>query len=229
MAGICIPQGSIHCVWLCIVSLLLTRNKRDLLLALLACTAGAYLGPTEQNLFSRRPKWEPIVGAATRERVATECKAQLSPKTYGLFAAIFLGQPTTYGMQDHREQFSEWGIVHQLARSGLHLVILLALARWCLGFIPLWYGLKVLILLALVALYGLLSWPSISFVRACITCFVYCLFELFFIPVTALQVVTLVTLLVLVQNPAQLFFLDFQLSFGLTFALALMSHVRKIL
>jgi ComEC/Rec2-related protein len=217
MAGICGAHGSVHCWWLFICSLLLTHNLRDRLFVLLACAIGANLPISPRTRHAARP---------VCEQLANTCSAQLTPRTGQLFATIFLGKPA-HNTHESRELFSYWGIAHQLARSGLHLVILLMMLRWALGFVPLWYGIKLVITLLLVGAYGYLSWPSISFIRACITCFVYALYELLLIPVSPVQVVTLVTFIVLAQNPGELFFLDFQLSFGLTFALAFVGHVKR--
>jgi ComEC/Rec2-related protein len=161
-----------------------------------------------------------------RNDISNQCQQILSPSTYTLFALLFLGKSE---QTDLYETFAWWGISHHLARSGLHLVLFLMLLRTTLCLIPGRYEYKTILLMVLATMYGILSWSSISFLRAYCGCVAYCMYDLLWIPTSALHVVCLVTLAVLIYQPAQLFFLDFQLSFGLTWALAFLSHVRKIL
>ena len=98
--------------------------------------------------------------------------------------------------------------------------------HYLLRFFPLHFFLKQLILLLLVLLYHLFTFPSISFLRALITYILYkiCVFQN--LSYNPLHILSLTTFGVLLVNPFQLFFLDFQLSFGLTFALAWFNEVR---
>lgn len=157
-----------------------------------------------------------------RAHFVERLRNKLSPATYALYASIFLGNKelTPQLMDTIRDDFNIWGIGHYLARSGLHVIILIFLCMLVLRFIPIpWYT-KDLLLLLLLGFYWLLSWGSISFMRAFLTCLLYRIFNLCAIPTYALHIITLVTVLILCYNPLQLLFLDFQLSFALTAALA---------
>lgn len=151
-----------------------------------------------------------------------EIKAQLSHKTFVLFSSIFLGNRTTVKKQMDilKEKFKIWGTSHYLARSGLHLVIFIALWHFILSILPITYILKQIVLIILILIYTLLSWSSISFERALLMFLFYKLCLLHGKEIQYIHLVTLVTAFILCINPLQLFFLDFQLSFGLTFALA---------
>jgi ComEC/Rec2-related protein len=193
--------------------------------------ARAYVPKKASIKVLMHPAWSwRCTQAGLRQGIMDSCQKKLSPSAYTLFATIFLGNKQTSKdiTQAQQELFSWWGIVHQLARSGLHLVIFLILLRWGFGFMPIPYTMKLLLLLMIVLVYAALSWTSVSFTRALLTFIAYCLYDLVMVPVHILHLITLVTLIVLVFNPAQLFFLDFQLSFGLTFALALLSHMRTM-
>ncbi len=149
-------------------------------------------------------------------------KEKLSSKTFALFSSIFLGnkQMVKKEMNTIKDYYKTWGISHHLARSGLHLVIFIALWGLLLNLLALPFMLKQLTLLFICFLYFLLSWTSISFMRAFFTFILYktCTFSK--ISSNTVHILSIVTFITLICNPSQLFFLDFQLSFGLTGALA---------
>lgn len=155
-------------------------------------------------------------------------KKNLSPTATTLYASLFLGEKGSYKTILDRIQLQckQWGILHYLARSGLHLVIVLSVYEKILRTIPLPFGLKQLILIILATIYFLLSWPSISFIRAFLVFLLYKLFMLTYTQTNFLHILTLSCIIILITNPFQLFFLDFQLSFCLTFALALINQYK---
>src|SRR5205814_6500208 len=73
----------------------------------------------------------PLRSLRTRVRnsLVAGIQQKMSPQSYALFATIFLGQKQK---QQHHVQhaFAHWGLSHQLARSGLHLVIFILILRW---------------------------------------------------------------------------------------------------
>jgi hypothetical protein len=87
----------------------------------------------------------------------------LEPATKSLYASLFLGNKTYVQScyESIKEQFKRWGLSHYLARSGLHLVLIVAI--WICFFrvipIPLIY--KELLIALLVFIYAILSWSSI--------------------------------------------------------------------
>ncbi len=153
-------------------------------------------------------------------------KSQLSPSTFHLFASLFLGVKNKKALETVNRQFKYWGIVHYLARSGLHLAVVITIYEAALRFIPLPFIAQHLLLLLLGILYYLLSWSSISFIRAFIMFLFYKLSTLAQLPTHFLHILLATCYIILLSNPMQLFFLDFQLSFCLTFALGWLNLYR---
>ena len=161
-----------------------------------------------------------------KNRVLKSLKAKLSMPLYSIFSSIFLGNKASllfYG-DEIKKPFLMWGISHYLARSGLHLVIFLAIWSLILSFIPISFRKKEVSLIAICTIYFLLSWPSISFIRAFSVFIIYKICALFLLQKNLFHALTLVTFIVLIHNPITLFFLDFQLSFALSGALAWLVH-----
>jgi len=163
-----------------------------------------------------------------RNHVFTELSQKIDPKTFALFATIFFGNRAAVKNELVAEQklFAKWGIVHFLARSGLHVLILILLWSWILSLLSCSHASRLLLLTGFVFLYGLLSWSSISFIRALLMFFCYQVCIVARLPIQTLHLLSLVALLVLALNPVHIFFLDFQLSFGLTFLLAWIALLR---
>jgi ComEC/Rec2-related protein len=163
-----------------------------------------------------------------RQRIVDALKHRIDPRTYQLFISIFLGnkQSPKYLSEKTKEHFNTWGVTHYLARSGLHMVIFIIIWQFLFSFLPLPRLLKEIVLMLLCILYCMLSWASVSFNRAFLTCILYRTCTLLRLQTNFLHLLTIVCLLILVENPLHLFFLDFQLSFGLTWALALFNHIQ---
>jgi ComEC/Rec2-related protein len=166
-----------------------------------------------------------------RQLIFTNLKHKMSRKTFTFFSPLFLGNKHVDVQEMHRikHNFQLWGLSHYLARSGLHMVIFVLLWEFILKFVPVSLISKNVFLLTLSSIYFLLSWSSISFIRAFLTFMVYKLLCMGRRHINTVHALTLVTLTVLITNPLHLFFLDFQLSFGLTFALAWVSHIHTSL
>ncbi|MFI5333371.1 MAG: ComEC/Rec2 family competence protein [Candidatus Babeliales bacterium] len=154
---------------------------------------------------------------------------KMAAQPYHLFASLFLGNKPIpkKTLELTKEHFNTWGVSHYLARSGLHMIIIGMVWHMLVSFLPLSYAVRTLLLILLSIVYGLLSWPTISFNRALISFILYKLCDFLRTPTHFLHTVTVVCLAVIIHNPLQIFFLDFQLSFGLTCALALFSHLKQ--
>ena len=163
-----------------------------------------------------------------KESLFATLRSKINHETFQLFSSIFLGNRTAVKkqMDTTKEPFKIWGTSHYLARSGLHLVIFVIIWHFILSLLPLSYILKQLFLIMLILAYALLSWSSVSFERALLMVLIYKWCLLARSPSHYVHLVVLVTALVLCINPLQFFFLDFQLSFGLTFALAWFNHIE---
>ncbi len=161
-----------------------------------------------------------------KNNLLSSFQSQLSPATFHLFASLFLGVKNKKALETVNRQFKYWGIVHYLARSGLHLAVVIAIYEAALRFIPLPFIAQHLLLLLLGILYYLLSWSSISFIRAFIMFLYYKLSALAQLPTHFLHILLATCYIILLTNPMHLFFLDFQLSFCLTFALGWLNLYR---
>lgn len=164
----------------------------------------------------------------TKNNIVRAFKKHLNTQTFGLFTAIFLGEKTAlkHAKDSLESLFKQWGIVHYLARSGLHLVIIISLCKFLLRCIPMGFIYKQLFLLSAVLLYSFLSWTSISFMRALLTFLMYSFCLISRTPHHLMQLLLLCCFIFLLINPLYILFLDFQLSFGLTFALAWLNLFR---
>lgn len=155
-----------------------------------------------------------------KTRIYNELAAKMDKQTFTYFALIFLGNTQQPEITQMRETFNYWGLSHYLARSGLHIVLFILIWTFLFRFIPIRLRWKQFILILICIIYKLLSWSSIPFIRAF---YVFLLMEggkLLDLQTHFLHLLSIVCILVLVSNPLQLFFLDFQLSFGLTFTLS---------
>jgi hypothetical protein len=151
-----------------------------------------------------------------------------SQLTYSLYLSIFCGKKiksdTTTEM---KELFSYWGISHHLARSGLHLIILIGLLLFLLSLIPCTASTKQLIIVGLLCFYYATTYPSVAFMRAFYMNLLYTLCKQLHLPSSALHMLLITTLLTLGLNPSHLFFLDFQLSFSITLLILWFAQVTK--
>ncbi len=165
-----------------------------------------------------------------RKKILLSFKQTLSHRAFTFFSSLFLGEKETnrIAIEHIQKQCKQWGILHYLARSGLHLAIVLSIYEFLFRLFPLSFIYKHLMLLFLSFTYFLLSWPSIAFIRAFLTFFLYKLFALFYIPAHFLHILLITCITILLFNPMQLFFLDFQLSFCLTFALGWLNQYKIV-
>ena len=140
-----------------------------------------------------------------------------SELTKTLYLSIFCGKKiksvTTTKM---KKLFQYWGISHHLARSGLHLVILISLLSFLFSFVPCSSSKKQLLTLALLFIYYIATFSSVAFMRAFYMYIFYVACRQLYLPSNAVHILLVTALLVLTLNPHHLFFLDFQLSFGIT-------------
>lgn len=163
-----------------------------------------------------------------KQKIFNEIKIKLSPKTFTYFSYIFLGNKKDKTVSGMRKQFNNWGISHYLARSGLHIILFILIWKFLLGLIPIKLNSKHIMLLLICISYQLLSWSSISFSRAFYVFIIYELGRLLNKQTNFMHILSLVCLFILITNPIQLFFVDFQLSFALTFALAIFGQTTKM-
>ncbi len=164
-----------------------------------------------------------------KQKIFLNLKEKMSPTTFTFFSAIFLGNRkiNKFEYATLKQYCKYWGISHYLARSGLHLVMIIASWHMALRYIPLYLPYKHILIIILIALYSILSWSSISFYRALLTFIITSIMVIGNQQRNTLHIVILVTFLTLLHNPMNLFFLDFQLSFGITFFLTWFNHINS--
>jgi predicted membrane metal-binding protein len=164
-----------------------------------------------------------------RKALSDKLKAKMSSKSYMLFCSLFLGQAQTRTHQTDilKDIFSYWGISHYLARSGLHVIIIMVIWSFLLTLLPMHINSKQYCLLGLLIIYHLLSWPSISFMRAVNAFALGRLCLLRDLPIQSLHIIALTCFIVLFFNPFYITALDFQLTFILTFALTWIQSLKR--
>lgn len=164
-----------------------------------------------------------------KERIFNGIKKKMSSGAFAFFSSLFMGDKNRVKqtIEKYKTSFQTWGISHHLARSGLHLVLFVLVWHLLISLLPLHFSVKTLCLTFLCCVYYLLTPPSISFVRAFLLFLLYKFCNLFDLQVNAIHLICFVSCIVLLSNPFQLFFLDFQLSFFLTFCLAWLSYLDR--
>jgi ComEC/Rec2-related protein len=164
-----------------------------------------------------------------RNALRARLKAKLSPQTFNFFSLLFLGNKTISKRRLNylKQEFKHWGISHYLARSGLHLILFILIWELVLKCIPISFIFKNFLLLGITCIYMLLSWTSLPFLRSFLLFIFYKIGVLANRYINPLHALALITLLLLILNPLHVFFLDFQLSFGITLILSWVSQVRS--
>lgn len=162
-----------------------------------------------------------------KKRLLDSLSFKFSQPCFRFFSSLFLGNRACIKteLEETNEQFKIWGISHFLARSGLHLALFILIWQTIFCIIPLPILIKQIIISMLSCIYFILTWTSAPFTRS-FALFLFnkiCLFthKSFHL----LHYLTLVCFGFLLYCPLYLFFLDFQLSFALTFALAWFSQL----
>ena len=164
-----------------------------------------------------------------KNNILKNIKTRLSSKTFNLFSSIFLGNRNECcaKYEKQRTGFKNWGISHILARSGLHLVIFIISLSVFLSIFQLNFYIQQVFRFALVLLYYMLSWPSTSFNRAFLFFILWELLTCLGLQKNYINLLNIVCIIILISNPVLLFFIEFQLSFLLTYALAFLLEANQ--
>lgn len=187
--------------------------------------ASLFLNSNKQIALIDRPKksfdrwlW------SLREQLYKNITQKLSSRSTTFLGLIFFGKKKYKEIDSLRVLFNQWGLAHYLARSGLHIILLIGIWSFLFSFLPINLWIKWLLLLMIACTYGILSWASVPFIRAMLVFGLSSIGRLSWHHINVLHLLSLVCLSMLLLNPLHLFFLDFQLTFGLTFALILSSR-----
>ena len=187
-------------------------------------------------IFSGRPALKTIERPSSISKILwqlknhtySKLKKKLSHNTFALLSSIFLGNkyvdPSFF--RNIKSSFLLWGTSHHHARSGLHLIIFLVIWHFIFSILPISHKQREVLLFCFCLLYFNLSWTSTSFMRAFFVFAIYKVCSFFNLPTNILHILSLITIITILLNPALLFFLDFQLSFALSLALAWLNHKK---
>lgn len=165
-----------------------------------------------------------------KNRLLTKLRAKLEPSAFSLLSTIFFGHRTASAphlQQQLAQQLQIWGLAHFLARAGLHMILLALLLQLLLSWLALPRAPQHLALITLVSFYALISWDSLSFGRALLLVMMSEVARLRHLQLDRLHLLNLILIGWLLYQPVQLFFLDFQLSFALTYALVLLFRQNR--
>ena len=159
------------------------------------------------------------IQANTYERL----QQKIHPTVFTYFSLMFLGNTHHKNIDSMRNTFNYWGLSHYLARSGLHIVLFILIWTIFLQLIPISIRFKRSLLIIICVTYKIFSWTSLPFTRAFYAFILTEIGKIFNLQTDFLHLLSIVCMTILLFNPMQLFFLDFQLTFALTFALAFVS------
>jgi len=162
-----------------------------------------------------------------RAQLYQQMQNTLDAITDAHISALFWGNKTPSEYPNIRMHYVKWGLAHYLARSGLHISLLMGIWSTILRFVPLPQWCRALFLTGALSVYSLLSWPSISFNRAQLLWFLYLGGWILQKTATPLWGLAHIALCIVLTNPWQAGCLDFQLSFFLTFILMLYGYQKR--
>ncbi len=162
----------------------------------------------------------------TKNNLFYKLKDKMNPETFALFSSIFLGNKNLIKelMHEPKDKFQIWGLSHYLARAGLHLTIIIAIWHALMSLFRFSFKIMHFATFILILIYHFLTWPSIPFVRSLFMFILYKICILFDLQINALHLLNITIFTILFFNPIQLFSLDFQLSFGITYGLIWLSY-----
>lgn len=162
-----------------------------------------------------------------RNHLLLAFQQSMDKQTYLSFGSIFLGNPVAKKrVEEMKNQLKMWGLFHYIARAGLHLVIFISIWMFLLGLLPIAWLWRQLTMILLATIYFIFTWPSIPFNRAFFTFLMTKVITIFGIRAYYIPSLSLIVIITLLIHPMYLFCLDFQLSFGITYALAWFNEIR---
>ena len=147
----------------------------------------------------------------------------LSPENSGILKKLILADSKSIKV-DLNELYSETGISHLLAISGLHIMIIISLLNNILSRLGLGYNIKFAITSLFLISYGYILGfpPSVS--RAMLMYFILIVSEYLEIKISNKIIVLFAAVILLVINPHWLFDIGFQLSFGAVIGIAFLKE-----
>jgi competence protein ComEC len=162
-----------------------------------------------------------------KRQILKQINLKMHANTKVMFNSIFLGYKSEHKktLNKLKAEFQTWGIVHYLARSGLHLVIISIIWQTVCNLARIPIALSNTLIVLLILLFYLLTWSALPFMRATIMIVGYRLCHLWKLQVHLWHILNLSCALMIITNPISIFFLDFQLSFILTYGLIFFNEI----
>lgn len=162
-----------------------------------------------------------------KNRLSAKIKQKLNPQTYNLFSSLFLGKHEKSDSIDTYILFSPWGLNHYLARAGLHLLILFFILNILTSLIISRFFTKIFVNTGISVCYYALSYTNTPFMRALLVFLSYQCCHIFKTQIQTLHILNLILLGYLLLKPIDIFFLDFQLTFAITYTLLIIGSYTK--
>lgn len=162
-----------------------------------------------------------------KRQILKKINRKMPANTKAMFNSIFLGYKNEHKatLNKLKSEFQTWGIVHYLARSGLHLVIISIIWQAVCNFARIPITLSNILIALLIFIFYLLTWSALPFMRAAIMIIACRLCYLCQLQINIWHILNLACALMIIKNPISIFFLDFQLSFMLTYGLILFNEI----
>lgn len=182
--------------------------------------SGSVTGPFEHHNLVTKERKKPLI-VSVRELIRSSINQRFSGQAKEFVHAFVLGDRSLLD-QNQKQAFSNSGLSHIMAVSGLHVGLLIA---------PFWALFPVvapkkhlaasvwLLLLAILWAYCALTGWSVSVQRASIMTLMMASTRCFMMQRMAIQTLAVTALLLLLKNPQDVFEAGFQLSFGAVFGL----------
>ncbi len=163
------------------------------------------------------------LGQMVNERCEIRLNENLGALSFGILNALLLGDRGALDTET-KAKFSEGGIMHILAVSGLHVGILYLILNYILGFLkryrfgkPAYY----LLILTILWSYALIAGWSNSVIRATLMFSIFLIAEMINRKHYPLNTTAFSALLILLFNPNALFQISFLLSYAAVFSIIL--------
>lgn len=162
------------------------------------------------------------------KRIKEKIRKKYSKQASSLIETIILGDKTNLS-DTVKEEFSNSGLSHLLAISGMHIAIIILIANMILDYMIKNYKLKNILLLIIIIIYGILINLSSSSVRAIIMASLHIISKLIYKKDSFLVNISLASLILLIINPYNLIDTGFQLSFLASIGIVIiLPKIRKI-
>jgi ComEC/Rec2-related protein len=162
-----------------------------------------------------------------KEKIISDTKKLLDTDLQEIYLSIFLGKGNCT-RKSTLEKFRKWGIIHLVARSGLHTGIIGGISQLLILSITKSIFFSTIVGILFLIIFSIISFTSIPFKRAILMFVIHkmCVYKK--IKTSFLDIFSKCTIFFIFTDPLIVINIGFQLSFMATGILALMNHYKKI-